>query len=567
MPRAPAILQHLERRAQRLLATGLLLLLVGGLVWLKAGYRITNGYGIDGRYYLQLARHIQEGDGLVSSVSLYHQGFRTWPHRVNQTPLWPLMLGAGARLTSLDVAGRRLPELLWVLDLFLVYALANRLWNRVAQRPAAGWLGSGVPNLGHAAVLLIGTNPVLFRFTSAPYSEALGFALAFGGLLALDLAAERGSARWAALCGVLCALAVLTRGQLVVLLLAVLGGLVLAARGHERGWRLPAMAAAMVIVVFAPWIAYLASWVPRLTPTVVLGFATVPEALSLPTYDFWVTTDSLGDYLWDRGNGLLVAFTYGHRQSYSASHGPAVYLLFAALAVVAVLLARCPRRVFDWFGPQQALVWAMLAIGIGTLLPVHHAHAKIIFEWLFGHRHGLPLVFLLIPAMACLFAQRLVVVRLATAIVVGWTGIAGAVRIAEAGKVSDGIKPPDHYFARWIDERPEPPIILTTKPTNMAYLSRGRFHWTACMESADTTRKLIEDTGVEYVAVFRQQRKCPYFVGMTEDELYPIETFGHKPRIVLFATKHAPEFPAILRKRLRQHKRSTEPALPPGLWR
>jgi len=531
------------------LSIGLLLLLVGGLVSLKAGYRIMYGYGIDGRYYLQIARHVQEGDGLVSSVSLYHQGFRTWPHRTNQTPLWPAMLGYSARFAPLPVVGRRLPELFWVLDLFLIYALANRVWRRVAKRPPAGLLGSGTPNLGHAAVVLFGTNPVLFRFTSAPYTEALAFALAFGSLIALDRAAERGSLRWAALCGVLCALAVLTRGQFLALLLAIPAGLVLAARGRERGWRLPVVAAGLAVLVFAPWAAYLATWVPHLTPPVVLGFATVPETLSLPAYQFWVVTDSLGEYLRDRGQGLATAFTRGHPQSYFRSHGPAVYLLAVALAVLALSLVRRPGRVLEWLAPERTLVWVLVAVGVGMLLPVHHAHSKVMWPWLFAHRHGLPLIFLLVPAAACVFSQRLVVLRLAAVFLVLWTGFAGTQQILAAGNVRDGIKPPDHDFAQWIDDRAEPPIILTTKPTNMAYLSRGRFHWTACNEPAETTRKLIADAGVEYVAVFRQQRKCEYFVGMQEGELHRIASFGKKPRIILYATKNALEYPEPMRQR------------------
>ena len=539
----------MERRTQRLLSIGLLLLLVGGLVSLKAGFRIMDGYGIDGRYYLQIARHIQEGDGLVSSVSLYHQGFRTWPHRVNQTPLWPAMLGAAAQFAPLPAVGRRLPELLWILDLFLIYALGNRVWKRVAERPAAGLFGSGIPNLGHAAVILFGTNPVLFRFTSAPYTEALGFALAFGSLLALDRAVESGRMRWAALCGAFGALALLTRGQFLVLILAIIGGLIWGARGRERGWRLPAAAAGIALLVIAPWAAYLASWVPHLTPTVVLGFATVPETLSLPTYQFWVETNSLGEYLRDRGQGFVIAFSRGHPNSYFMSHGLAVYLLALALAVLVLAIFNRPGRVLEWLTPERALVWAIVATGVGTLLPVHHAHSKLLWEWLFAHRHGLPLIFLLIPAAACIFSQRLVVLRIAATFLVLWTGYAGAQQILATGKVTDGIKPPDHQFAQWIDERSEPPIILTTKPTNMAYLSRGRFHWTACNEPAETTQKLIADAGVEYVAVFRQQRECEYFVGMNPGELRPIASFGRKPRIILYATKNALEYPEPMRQR------------------
>ena len=43
---------------------------------------------LDGNYYYQIARHIAEGNGFRTSVSLYHQGLRTLPAPATIYPAW-----------------------------------------------------------------------------------------------------------------------------------------------------------------------------------------------------------------------------------------------------------------------------------------------------------------------------------------------------------------------------------------------------------------------------------------------------------------------------------------------
>ena len=71
----------------RLLLLGLILL---PLFFLK--FQLNRGLGVetdDGNYYYQIARHVAAGDGLRTSVSLYHQGLRVLPQRATVYPLWP----------------------------------------------------------------------------------------------------------------------------------------------------------------------------------------------------------------------------------------------------------------------------------------------------------------------------------------------------------------------------------------------------------------------------------------------------------------------------------------------
>ena len=111
----------------------ILLLILAALACLKIGYETGVGpYGLDAGFYFQLARNVSQGEGVVSNVSLYHEGLATFPQRVMIYPLWPLVLGGIGGLIGLYRAAEMLPELLYLLDLVLLYLLSNRISVRLS---------------------------------------------------------------------------------------------------------------------------------------------------------------------------------------------------------------------------------------------------------------------------------------------------------------------------------------------------------------------------------------------------------------------------------------------------
>jgi hypothetical protein len=126
--------------ARRLLPIGILLLLLAALVPLKAGFEFGLGpRAHDADYHYVVARHFAEGEGLQSNISLYFQGYKSFPHRVTASPVWPVTLGIAGWAFGIDSVAHRLPILLYFVDLILLYFLALRVWKRVAGgRP--GWL-------------------------------------------------------------------------------------------------------------------------------------------------------------------------------------------------------------------------------------------------------------------------------------------------------------------------------------------------------------------------------------------------------------------------------------------
>ena len=209
--------------SKRVLRIALLLVLLGGVVPLKAQLR----YGLgeranDADYYYTIARSVAEGEGLKSNLSLYYQGFKTLPHLVTGSPVWPLLLGAVGAVVGLDIAAVWVPNTLHLLALALLYGLALRLRRGIEVGGGGGWFREqSVVTLGHVAVLLFATNVVFFQFSSVPNNEPLAFCLVFGALLALDRAARECHVGWAVAAGALAGLAVLTRIQALAVAIAV----------------------------------------------------------------------------------------------------------------------------------------------------------------------------------------------------------------------------------------------------------------------------------------------------------------------------------------------------------
>ncbi len=129
-------------RARRTLPEGWLLtvLLLAGLALLKLEFNPGLGRDfLDGNYYFQIAQHVERGEGLKTHVSLYHQGLKSFPHAANVAPIWPLALGYLGRWVDLWKLCETLPEALYLVDLLLLFLLADRLFGAArsaARRPA-----------------------------------------------------------------------------------------------------------------------------------------------------------------------------------------------------------------------------------------------------------------------------------------------------------------------------------------------------------------------------------------------------------------------------------------------
>ena len=122
---------------------------------------------------------VAAGDGLLTNISLYHQGLSPLPHLAPIYPLWPLLLGGVGAVVGLHTAAVWLPVLFYLASLLVLYRLTVVIASRFGDPTLVRWRGQPILDAGHILVMLFGMNPIYFRFTSLPFTEGLGFTLAF----------------------------------------------------------------------------------------------------------------------------------------------------------------------------------------------------------------------------------------------------------------------------------------------------------------------------------------------------------------------------------------------------
>lgn len=520
---SPAVLD--DRRAKRLL---LLAVIVSCLFGLKLSFLPGTGpYGLDGSFYVNAARNVQEGVGLKTNVSMYHYGQTDLPTRSALIyPLWPLLMGLVARLVGLVKSASYLPPLLFVLDLLLLYSLVSRLATRL------GSATEGVFTPGHLLVLLLGCNYQFYGPTTFPYTEGLGFFFAFGALLLLDRAATQDSALFGVLAGVAAGLALLTRTQMVIVGLAMLIVVIWRAVSDRRFL----IVAAAYAVVFAFSVVLLNVF--------VLNVEGSPR-VSLPTFRMWLEPSSAADWWRERLQGLVVSLSPFDSNSFFAAFQTS--LLIPILG--SVLAVRRWFGIHRWsfrVGANRALPAASVLIAVGTFVSLNlfHQDPEFLMPWLFGYRHGLPMILGIAVATAFLWGLgrmgRIVTIACATiAILLGLVSILGFVTAPPKPSPT----PSEAALANWLDRQPVRPVILTARSQHLSVYTHANIHWTECRTPAKTTRIMLEKLPIDSVIVYATERQCAFVDGLG-DLLAERAAFGEGPdRIHVLGRRQA--FPSF----------------------
>jgi hypothetical protein len=465
-------------------------------------------YGVDASYYFQLARHVMRGEGLVTTVSLYHEGWVV-PARTQIYPLWPLVLGYAGRAIGLDRAADLLPRLFYVVNLVLLYLLAARIAVRLGGLRMSGrwWL----PDSAHWIVAIFGLAPRYFGATTHPYTEGLGFAMAFASLLALERYERTRGLVAAALCGAFAGLAFLTRTQLVGIAVGcflALAWLAIRDRRARIGIIVWCVAAGVVIT---PWLLFL-GFIPGVTPN------TLPR-VELPRFAGWSELPTRTEWLLQRATSLGVMFDPSNAYSYVQSFGVVAFLV--PLAAIAALLHRGKT-------PRTLLTNAVLIAGVFFFFNLMLYHSEVWLPWLFGWRHGLPYILLIALAVPWLVARA---GHFAPAI-----AIVLLVSVAtSASSVMAFIRSPDteltaaeRELVAWMNARPV--SAMTTNAQVLGSVSDAGLYWTYCDAPGDTTRAMLARLPIRYVLLYEHEARCRFIV--EADPLRLVAAFGEPGRRV-----------------------------------
>lgn len=514
---------------RRLLPEGwaLACLLLAGFALLKLAFNPGLGRDfLDGNYYFQIAQHVARGEGLKTTVSLYHQGLKSFPHEVNVAPIWPLTLGYVGRWIDLWKACEWLPEALYLVDLALLFLLADRLLRRFGTSPAAA-VSAFRPTAAHLVLLGLALHPIFFEFTSAPYTEALAFGELFAALLLLDAYDRRPSFGLAAALGLLSALMFLTRGQFIAVGFALLLAAALALRAKRVGWGHLAVIGVVGSAAVVPWGLWIASWARPWKLWYMVATASYRATPELPPFQMQVQPAGFGGRVLDLLEGFRVAFSLLDPDGYAASFGPAVLVLPLALGLVLTRREWLHETLRRLGSRGTLLPFGTMLAALAALAPVHAEHGRFFKEWLFGFRHGLPFVLVLAWSLCLVFARGGRVVRIAALLLAAGSIFGGArasARLLE-NRYLVGVAAQEHAALEWIaSQGPDVSFVTTRAQTLGPYSARG-IHWMECRESPDRTLALLRYAGADFVLVYPEDWRCR-FVRTPPGELEVAARFG-----------------------------------------
>lgn len=368
--------------------------LIAGLVALKVQVNAgMTSFGTDGSLYLEVARNVRDGRGLVSFISLMNAGVESFPYPTPLYPIWPLLLGVVGRVVPIEVAAIWLPTLFYFGAVVQAARLARTLWP--GPLFPDGWRPL---DAGHVAILLLGYNSLFFEYTSVPYTEGLAWCGLFFLLLRARAFFGQPSALRAAEVGLYTGLLILVRSQMFLASLA-LGGtfawalLTTRERGRWAGYA--AAAAAGWGLALAPQLLYLSTFYHPLGLNALLRFDDFRASNLLTPLQTLRPAGGAFAWLLDRAEGFDVAYTVGGRYAYVQNFG--VLHWAPPLAVLFGLRRwRDPTRA-AWARlrePSAAFTTYLVLLALGGFASIHTLHKDFGAEWNFATRHALTVLFL-----------------------------------------------------------------------------------------------------------------------------------------------------------------------------
>ena len=177
------------------------------------------------------------------------------------------------------------------------------------------------------------------------------------------------------------------------------------------------------------------------------------------------------------------------------------------------------------------------------LAPVHALHMAFDAPWLFGTRHGLPLLFLIVPALALMdahggrLARATSVGLLAASVLSGWV----ATKTLSDTGTKNGLGENGLALVEWLDSQTPPVSAITTRPWELGAFSRSGYHWIICQHDPELTLRLLEHAGADYVLVYPVERKCNFVRGLRPRPLRLVASFGRGGGEIRVLERHEPD--------------------------
>ena len=553
-----------DRRASFTLFIVILLALAVPKLWLSASTQLP---GIDGGYYTDVAQHVRDGQGLLTNISLYHQGYESFPHPTAVSPLWPLLYGYVARVFPILEVGVWLPTCFYFLSLLFAYLFAARLIPKACfpkRFPAL------LP--AHILVLLIGLHREFFQFTSLPYTEGLAYTLLFAGLWRSASCFARRTPLAGLELGLWVALMMLARGQMMIVAFALYPALVFGLfTGKDRLKRFWFLTASLLApLALLEWHhAYVSSFMVDKSFAAVFRFDRARANHLLSDFDPILHVNGLWAYLVDRASGFLVAFDPRSSQGYFQSFGLFAYALLLGLVAGTLRLVRLFRSraagLSQLRSPSADRFVFLSLLALAGFFSIHTIHKTYYVEWNFARRQALTVGLLMFAAWVALLCDRNLLVRAAGILLLVASTVLGYVRLIELADRQSELhrvqaREYNPQLIKWINERraarDQLTIALTAQePQKIAYRTPGvGYHWIYWNTRPDDLTVLVEKLGVDYVIVSKSAEAWAFCREGSKFGVHFRQVGRKLPDFQIFAPREDSESPINETKSFRTRK-------------
>ena len=486
----------------------------GALRW---SYRPPLGDGLDGAYYFQIARQVALGHGLDTTYSVFHMGLSPLPQRATSYPLTPLAIGYLARFMPLEQAAVWLPGVAYVASIVLCFAFLRWLTARSLPRvPASARL-----TLSTLISVWFGLIPVYVWTSARPYTEALANLLlltslyCFGSCSGAHFASR--SKRAAAFFGVgmLTGLCYLARFQWLVVAVAFVLSRLLAR--DRRAWR-DAVCIALGFVPCFAWQAWRQLSLPHGELYALLDFAMYRQDPNLPRFVYDLQFDSRIAWFLDKLAGVRVSLDPNNDESYFVQLSYLVWLvpcgLFWFTLRQGLRLKKQGLRALRVAGlrrPRHAALLASAWVGVLAVAPLHTVHSLHWRTWSFAWRHGMPLLYLIIPIVIWLWSLNSAWLRALVAIVLSLSIVVCARKTQEvlARHVPTQILEGYAEVAQYLDDVAPTGGTLGMEHQGLAVFSAQPLYWLACWSPPAFASTLLRDLPIDRIVLRSGEYRCP----------------------------------------------------------
>lgn len=500
------------------------------LGYFKIRYALAQkNFAIDGGFYTDVARHIRDGLGVSTNVSLYHQAYSYFPHESSVSPLWPLLYGYTSRIFDMFAVGIWLPTVLYFTALLTVYLWANRLFPRqLFPDHLPGF------RLGHVFALMIGLHREFFLFTSMPYTEGLAFTLLGLALWRMHKVLQTPNLRNGVEIGLWLSVLFLARAQFFLVAIAIfmtlVWGVLFTADRKKSALNLVGCALAFGIPIGAYYFLFIATFVEAPAHLALLRFDQGFETPMLSGFDPMVNTKGLWATLTDRFSGVSVAYSLRGRFAYARSFYIFQYgTLIAPFALLAFGIRERKNWKQGWafLRSSAALPWIMIVLfSMGAFVSMHLIHKDYFSEWHFARRQGVTSIFIFFLALVFLLRKKGVAAAIAIFLICGgiYLGFNLISKDTTKAEKSKQVHPKNYRkaLAKWLNEKGKITVALSAHtPQKIAAITPNvGYHWVYSRTTAKDLEHIMTDLGAKYLILERNTNKWNFKRDKTFNERY-----------------------------------------------